>query len=268
MVESYRIGIIGGGSMGGAIASGLVASGRFAADRVLITDHNPSKLEALHADSGVTTLPSAEELLAQDTEVLILAVKPQVMLKLVDEQGELLKERLVISIAAGIPLETYEDRLPASRIVRVMPNLPIKVRSGASAIAVGSRATADDVAVVEEMFSSLGVAKVMREDQLDVCGQDVGLSPAVFALVIDALTRAGIRKGMPAAACREMLESTMLGTAQILCESGEHPRAFMERITSPGGTTIAFLREAEPGIVAGCEAGIDAAMQRNAELAD
>lgn len=266
MKDNYTIGIVGAGSMGSAIASGLVASGQFAPERVLVCDHNADKLAALASASGVVTYPNSEQLLASDPDVVVLAIKPQVMLKFVDEVEPELKGRLVISIAAGIPLATYEDRLPASRIVRVMPNLPIKVRSGASAIAAGSRASADDIQVVSEMFGSLGVARVMREDQLDVAGQDSGLAPAVFALVVDAMTRAGIRKGMPAAACREMLVATMLGTAQMLQESGEHPRAYMERITSPGGTTIAFLRNAEPGIVEGCESGIDAAMARNAEL--
>ena len=164
-------------------------------------------------------------------------------------------------------LPTLEGTLPGSRVVRVMPNLPVSVRSGASAVSGGSSATADDVELTRTLFSALGAAKVMREDQLDAEGAVVGCAPAFFALMVDTLTRAGIRTGLPAAAAREMVNATMLGVAEMLKESGEHPRAYMERVTSPGGTTAAALYELEPLLAKGSYDAVDAALERTAELA-
>lgn len=265
---AYKIGIIGGGSMGGAIACGLVASGEFAPERVNVADLDEARLAELSQSAGVGTFAQPLEMLAEvDPEVAILAVKPQVMPSVLAQCSEALSGRLVISIAAGVPIATYEDALPGARVIRIMPNLPIQVRSGASALAVGSRATADDVARAQEIFSVLGSVGVMREDQVDVAGQSVGCSPALYALMIDCLTRAAVRRGMAAKDARAMFISSMLGTAQMLQDSGEHPRAYMERVTSPGGTTIQFLRELEPLLAEGCELGIDAALARNDELA-
>ena len=136
-----------------------------------------------------------------------------------------------------------------------------------TAVCGGSTATPADVELVREMFAALGSAKVMREDQLDAEGAVVGCAPAYFALMVDALTRAGVRAGLPAAAAREMVNATMLGVAESLAKSGEHPRAYMERVTSPGGTTAAALFELEPALTEGAYAAVDAALARTAELA-
>ena len=260
VLASARIGVIGGGSMGGSIARGLAQAGVVAPERVFVCDHNPEKLQALADAAGIQTRANADELLAADPTVVVLAVKPQVL-------GALLAGRLVISIAAGVALSTLEGTLPGSRVVRVMPNLPVSVRSGASAVSGGSSATVDDVELTRTLFSALGAAKVMREDQLDAEGAVVGCAPAFFALMVDTLTRAGIRAGLPAAAAREMVNATMLGVAEMLKESGEHPRAYMERVTSPGGTTAAALYELEPLLAKGSYDAVDAALERTAELA-
>lgn len=267
MSDNYRIGIVGAGSMGGAVAVGLVASGAYDASRVSACDFDTAKLEKLESDHGVAVYTDAREMIAAGTDVLVLAVKPQVMRKAVEDFADLTADKLVISIAAGVPLASLEEWMPSARVVRVMPNLPIQVRSGATAIAGGARATDEDVARVQEIFGSFGSAVVMREDQVDVCACSVGCAPALFALMVDSLTRAAVRRGMAADAAREMFEATMEGTARMLLESGEHPRTYMERVTSPGGTTIEYLRELEPELVRGCENGIDAALKRNDELA-
>lgn len=261
-----KVGVIGGGSMGGSIARGLVSSGTLAGADVLVCDHNAAKLAAL-AEDGVTTVADADALLAADPQVVILAVKPQVLGALLDQVSGRLSDRLVVSIAAGVTIATLESALPGARVVRVMPNLPVAVRSGASAVTGGTAATAADVELVRTLFAALGSAVVMREDQLDAEGAVVGCGPAFFALMVDALTRAGIRAGLPAAASREMVNATMLGVAEMLKESGEHPRAYMERVTSPGGTTAAALYELEPLMVEGAYAAVDAALARTAELA-
>lgn len=261
------VGVIGAGSMGGAIARGLVQSGAMAGERVLACDHNADKLSALAREAGVRTFAGSEKLVAAKPAVVILAVKPQVLAPVLEAHAAALAGTLVVSIAAGVTLATLEAALPGARVVRVMPNLPVSVRSGASAVCGGASANAEDVELVAALFAALGSAKVMREDQLDAEGAVVGCAPAYFALMVDALTRAGIRAGLRAADAREMVNATMLGVAESLAVSGEHPRAYMERVTSPGGTTAAALYELEPALVDGCYDAVDAALARTAELA-
>ena len=260
------IGIIGGGSMGGAIARGLVESGTSDASRVLVADQLPQRREELSA-LGMRAFDGEGSLLAESPDVVLLAVKPQVLGPVMEACALHVANRLVISIAAGVSLATLESAMPAARVVRVMPNLPVQVRSGATAVAPGSLATADDVELVCTIFGALGSVSVMREDQLDVSGAVVGTAPAFFSLFVDALTRAAVLRGLPAASARELVETTMRGCAEQLLNEGVHPREYMERVTSPGGTTAAALRELEPALVEGTYAAVDAALARTRELA-
>ncbi len=261
------IGIIGAGSMGSAIARGLVKSGALEAADVTVCDPLSACTEPL-AELGMCTAANAHGLVQAGTDVVLIAVKPQVLPDVCAPLASALEGRLVVSIAAGVALATLEELLPGSRVVRVMPNLPIQVLSGATAVCAGSKATASDVELVRCLFAQLGAAHVMREDQLDAEGAVVSCGPAYVALFIDALTRAGILRGLPAVACRELVEATVLGVAQTLCQTGEHPRAYMERVTSPGGTTAAALKELEPLLVEGVYEAVDAALERTAELAE
>ena len=146
--------------------------------------------------------------------------------------------------------------------------LTLSICACATALAAGSLATSDDLELARTAFAALGAAFVMREDQLDVSGAVVGTAPAFFSLFVDTLTRAGVRAGLPAQACRELLETTMRGCAEQLLAEGVHPRAYMERVTSPGGTTAAALRALEPLVAEGSEEAVDAALARTRELAE
>lgn len=267
LLEGQTVAIIGAGSMGGSIARGLVESGALPGEQVLVCDHNHGKLAALAQQAGVRTFATSAEMLAEKPGIVVLAVKPQVLAPVLEQHAADLEGALVVSIAAGVTIATLEAALPGARVVRVMPNLPVSVRSGASAITGGASAGEADVATVQVLFATLGSAKVMREDQLDAEGAVVGCAPAYFALMVDALTRAGIRAGLRATDAREMVNATMLGVAESLAASGEHPRAYMERVTSPGGTTAAALYELEPALVDGCYDAVAAALARTAELA-
>ena len=263
-----RIAFVGAGAMGGAIARGLVQSGTIEADQLFVSDLSAevrSSFEAL----GATTYADAAEMLAKaDPAMVFLAVKPQVLPGVVAPLADALAGRLIVSIAAGVKVATIEGWLDdGTHVVRCMPNLPMQERSGAVAITRGACATNEDVALVQSLLSSLGVARIMREDQLDVAGVVCGCAPAFFALFVDCLTRAGIEAGLPAADCRQMVEATMQGTAAQLLHSGDHPRLYMERVSSPGGTTIAALRAMEPLLFESALEGVDAALVRTAELA-
>ena len=261
-----RIGIIGAGSMGAAIASGLVEAGAWEASAILVAGHNGHGCEPL-AELGIQAFNDAASMLAANPDVVIFAVKPQVLPGVMAEASEACAGKLCVSIAAGVPISTIEAALPASRVVRVMPNLCVQVLSGASAVAAGPSATDADADLACRIFGALGRAFVMREDQLEVEGAVVGTAPAFFAVFIDTLTRAGVKAGMPSAACRELLLATMRGTAAQLLEGGEHPRAYAEKVTSPGGTTAAGLYELEPMLFEGSFAAVDAALARADELA-
>ncbi len=264
--SDIKVGIIGAGSMGGAIASGLVESGAWEASCVLVAGHAGHGLAPL-AEKGIRTFDDAASMLGAHPDVVIFAVKPQVLPAVMAEAAEACEGLLCISIAAGVPIATIEAALPGARVVRVMPNLCVQVLSGASAVAVGASATDADADLACEIFGALGRAFVMREDQLEVEGAVVGTAPAFFAVFVDTLTRAGVKAGMPSAACRELLLATMRGCAEQLLEGGEHPRAYAEKVTSPGGTTAAGLYELEPMLFEGSFAAVDAALARAAELA-
>lgn len=260
------IAIIGAGSMGGAIAGGLVASGTIDASALWVFDPSDAAVAPLE-ERGIRRASSLDELVALGTDVTVLAVKPQVLPSVLAQLSDSLAGRLVVSIAAGVTLATLQDGLPGARVVRVMPNLPLQVLSGATAVCAGTTATADDAELVRSLFAALGSAQVMTEAQLDVAGAVTGCGPAFFALFVDDLTRAGVRAGLPAAACREMVLATMRGVAQQLLDSGDHPRAYLERVTSPGGTTAAALEELECDLFVATGAAIDAALERTRELA-
>ncbi len=264
---SSTVGIIGVGSMGSAIARGLVTSGTLEGSDLVVCDAQESCTQPLK-ELGMRVADDAQGLVAAQTDVVVLAVKPQVLPEVCAGLAEGLSDRLVVSIAAGVAIETLEGLFPESRVVRVMPNLPIQVLSGATAVCAGTKATAQDVELVRSLFAALGSAQVMREDQLDAEGAVVSCGPAYVALFIDAFTRAGVLRGLPAASCREMVEATVLGVAQTLLQTGEHPRSYIERVTSPGGTTAAGLKELEPYLAEGAYNAVDAALQRTAELAE
>lgn len=261
------VGVIGVGSMGGAIASGLLGSGVLDASQLLVCDHSTERLSAFGKEHGVKTFASVEEMCAASPSVLICAVTPPAVPALLRQDGETIGDRLVISIAAGVPVATYRDLTPYPRFIRVMPNMAVSVRSGASAIVAGDRATEEDVRLASTLFGALGETEVMSEAQLDVESVVVGCAPAFFALLIDALTQAGVKGGLPAKAGRKLLESTMAGTAQSLLQTGEHPRSYMESVATPGGTTAAALSKLDPAFTKGCYEAIDAALARTAELA-
>lgn len=269
-MSSYdiTIGLVGAGSMGGAIARGLVASGAVAAERVRAFDTSEAVRQAIESD-GISCVATLAELVGQGCDVVVLAVKPQVLPLVMADLAPLLpKGQLVVSIAAGVKTSTIETALPGVRVVRVMPNLPLQVLSGASAVCAGITASNDDAELVRGLFAALGSAQVMTEVQLDVAGAVTGCGPAFFGLFVDYLTRAGVRAGLPAVACREMVLATMRGVAQQLLDSGEHPRAYMEKVTSPGGTTAVALDAMEPQLFAAVNDAVDAALKRTQELAE
>jgi pyrroline-5-carboxylate reductase len=263
-----RIGLIGAGQMATALAQGFIKAGLTTADRLLAADVDEhARQRFAHTVAALTTADNA--LVAAQSDVLILAVKPQQMAQAVAElRGKLSADRLIISIAAGVRLASLADWLgPELRLVRVMPNTPCLVGQGASAYSLGQHATAEDGALVGRLFGALGSAWQVEEKLLDAVTGLAGSGPAFVFVMIEALSDAGVRMGLPRHIATEMAARTVRGAAEMVLCTGEHPAALKDRVASPGGTTIAGLQALESGGVrAALMAAVEAAARRSMEL--
>lgn len=261
------IALLGCGKLGEALLSGLIRAGHAPGD-ISVTDH-PARMAELADKHGVQALAIGDA--AAHADVLLIAVKPQDMKALLIElAGSVDPQRhLVVSVAAGIPTTFIESRLPAQTpVVRVMPNTPVLVDLGMSAIATGGHATAAHLDAVEALLTP--VSKVVRvpESQLDAVTALSGSGPAYFFYLVEAMTDAGILLGLSRTVAADLIVQTALGAATMLRDSGEHPVQLREAVTSPGGTTIAAIRELEKhGVRAALLAALEAARDRSRELA-
>lgn len=238
------LGIIGGGRMGEAIVGGLLRAGVVDAGAVTIADPSKDRRETLSRELGVTLVADAADVLPSD--IVILAVKPQVIDEVVSDVASALSESLVVSIAAGVSCARLESLMPpGTAVVRVMPNTPALVGEAMSVVSGGTEATAEQIEQVSTLFSALGSVIVLDERYQDVATAISGSGPAYFALVIDALARAGVRQGLARDVAQQLATQTMFGTAALLQGTGMHPEALIDGVASPGGTTIAAVEALE-----------------------
>ena len=267
---AQKIGFLGAGQMARALAAGFVGSGLVSARQVWASDPVPAALDALAAATpGVNRCASNAEVAAA-ADVLVLAVKPQQLVAVLDELKPAVHERhLILSIAAGVRLDTIAQRLPpATRAVRVMPNTPCLVGQSASGYALGKHATPADGALVEQLLSAVGRAMLVDEKLLDAVTGLSGSGPAYIYLVIEALADGGVRMGLPRDVALMLAAQTVRGAAEMVLATGEHPAVLKDRVASPGGTTIAGLQALESGGLRGTlMAAVEAATLRSRELA-
>jgi pyrroline-5-carboxylate reductase len=264
---SQRVAVLGAGKMGEALMSGLIRAGWSPADLVF-TERHPGRAASLTETYAVESVTAADAVAAADT--LLVAVKPQEIGVLLDELAPVTTARnLVISIAAGIPTTTFEKRLADDvPVVRVMSNTPVFVDQAMSAISAGSHATEEHLARTEALLSPVGKVVRVPESQLDAVTALSGSGPAYFFFLVEAMIDAGILLGLPRAVDAELIVQTAIGSAIMLRDSGEHPVQLREAVTSPGGTTIAAVRELENhGVRAAMLAALEAARDRSRELA-
>lgn len=262
-----RLAVIGGGRMGEAIVAGLISSGAVTPDHIVVADPSSARRTALAADHGVTVVAPGIEAVA-GADIVILAVKPQVIDSVVASLATSLHGALVVSIAGGITCARLESMLPAgTAVVRVMPNTPALVGEGMSIISGGDEATGDQVALVARLFGSLGEVMVLDEGLQDACTAISGCGPAYFALVIDALARAGVREGLSRDVAQTLAVATMRGTAGLIRQTGQHPAAIIDAVSSPGGSTIAAIGELEAhGVRSAFTSAVHAAVERSREF--
>lgn len=246
MIE-HRIGFVGAGNMATALLAGLLRTQIVSADRVQVSDVDRDKAEACSARHGVAIAQSTREL-ARWASVLILAVKPQSMTDALGECAELNPDALVISVAAGVRCATIAAALPSgARIVRAMPNTPALVGAGATALCGSPTATAADRELARQLFDAVGRTVIVEETHMDAVTGLSGSGPAYVMLVIEALADGGVRAGLSRETALLLAAQTVLGSAELLISSGDHPAAWKDRVMSPGGTTGAGLEALEAG---------------------
>lgn len=242
------IAFLGTGNMAEAILKGLLRAGTAKPENIIATGRRTERLEELQRAYGVRT--TTDNLAAaRDADIIVLSVKPQAMDKLVVQVAPALDHRkLIISVAAGVPIAALERRLGAgARIIRTMPNTPSLVGAGACALARGEHASQDDLAVASRIFQSVGTTTVVDENLLDAVTGLSGSGPAYVFLVIEALSDAGVKVGLPRYTALKLAAQTVLGSAQLLIETNAHPGQLKDQVTSPGGTAIAGLHTLEAG---------------------
>jgi pyrroline-5-carboxylate reductase len=260
------IAILGAGKMGEALLSGVLRAGRRPSD-LLVTVRREERGALLRQRYGVEVVTNPEAARAADT--LVLAVKPQDMGTLLGElKDHMTAERLVISMAAGIPTAFMEERLPPDvPVVRVMSNTPVHVDEAMSVISAGTHATEEHLKLTEELLSPVGKVLRIPESLQNAATALSGSGPAYFYYLVEAMVDAGILLGMPRAAALEMVIQSAVGAAVMLRDSGDHPVMLREAVTSPAGTTISAIRELERhGVRAAVIEAIEAAHDRGREL--
>jgi pyrroline-5-carboxylate reductase len=261
------VAILGAGVMGETLASGLIRAGRDTKD-LLLTERRPERAAELREKYGVEVVSNLEA--AKRAETLVVVVKPQDMTQLLEEvAGEVRAGQLVISLAAGVTTALIESRLAEGvAVVRVMPNTPALVDEGMAAIAPGSHCDDDHLNEAEQLLRSVGRVVHVPEYQLDAVTAISGSGPAYLFFVVEAMIEAGVHLGLPRTTATELVVQTVVGSAKMLRETGEHPIVLRERVTSPGGTTAAAVRELEDHKVrAAFMTALEAARDRSRALA-
>lgn len=263
-----RFGFVGAGRMATALAKGFVSAGLAQPNDVVASDAVPAACQEFARAIGGRTMASNRQT-AANCDVLFLAVKPQQMGEvLADLKSHVSSSHLVISIAAGIPLNTISHGLGRGpRLVRVMPNTPCLVGSGASAYCLGDGATAADGELVARLLSAVGKAVQTPEKLLDAVTGLSGSGPAFVYVMIEALSDGGVNMGLARDVATTLAAQTVLGAAQMVLTTGQHPGVLKDQVASPGGTTIAGLQALEEhGLRAALIAAVEAATERSLEL--
>jgi pyrroline-5-carboxylate reductase len=267
MLAEKTIGFIGGGNMAEAIIKGLLAGGT-SCTHICVAEPLPQRRDYLEKTYGITTTDDNTEAAAFG-QVVILAVKPQVSMKALQALPvEAAAGKLLVSIMAGVPTKAIEAALNQGvRVVRVMPNTPALVLAAASAVAPGANATSDDVALALELFNLLGTACSVEEKLLDAVTGLSGSGPAYVYTFIEALADAGVKNGLARDIAVKLAAQTVFGSAKMVLETGEHPAQLRDKVTSPGGTTIAGMHVLEKeGLRGTVISAVDTATARSAEL--
>ena len=226
--------------------TGFIAKKAFSSENVVVSDISQDRLDYMQGKFGVQATLSNVSLL-NELRIIVLSVKPQVMDTVLEEiKPHIGPEHLIVSVAAGYPVSRIEELIGSDkRVVRVMPNTPSKIGAGASGYCLGSNATDEDSQTVNLMMSSVGETFEVTESQLDAVTGVSGSGPAYVFLMIEAMADGGVRMGLPRDVSLKLAAQTVLGSAKMVLETGQHPGVLKDAVTSPGGTTISAIEKLE-----------------------
>jgi len=267
-MTGQKIACIGAGQMATALAQGLVAAGFCQPEQLSAADPLAAARQRFESTVPGARLFETNAHAVQDADIVLLAVKPHQLQGVGREIASVLTERpLLVSIAAGVSLAELVAWFGTERVVRVMPNTPCLVGQGVSAFSLASEADEQDAKMVEQMMGSVGRAFQVEEPYLDCVTGLSGSGPAYVYLLIEALADGGVRVGLPRPLAIELAARTVRGAAEMVLAQGEHPALLKDRVTSPGGTTIAGLQVLEErGVRAAAIAAVEAATHRAREM--
>jgi pyrroline-5-carboxylate reductase len=262
-----KIAFIGGGQMAEAMIGGLLSGDVCAAESVWAADPVAERRDRLKSQFGIRVGATNREAVVW-ADVVVLAVKPQMLPAVLSELGPTLAHALVISIVAGVTIRTIAEQIAgAMRVVRAMPNIPALVREGMTALALGSAVSEDDSRLARTVFEVVGRVVLVEERLMDAVTGLSGSGPAYVFQAIEALADGGVMMGLPRQTAELLAAQTVLGAARLVLESGVHPAQLKDRVASPGGTTIAGLHQLEQGgFRATLMAAVEAATIRSKEL--
>jgi pyrroline-5-carboxylate reductase len=268
LATAYSVGFLGAGQMATALAKAWANAGLLDLKHSLAGEPDASARNKFTDATGLRAVPTNAEVV-QGSQILVLAVKPQILAAALGEvRGSLTDRHLVVSIAAGVTLAQLAGHLGSeTRVVRVMPNTPCLVGASATGYAVGPAALPDDSAIAARLFGSVGVALAVPEGQLDAVTGLSGSGPAYVYMMIEALADGGVRAGLSRETALKLAAQTVFGSAKMVLETGTHPAALKDAVASPGGTTIAGIHALERGAFrATVMNAVEAAATRAAEL--
>lgn len=267
-MAELRLGVLGSGKMATAMVSGLIGSECFQRQRILASDPIPEARTAFQESTGAAVTESNLEVV-QSSDVILLCVKPAMVVGVLSSVREALDaSKLVVSIAAGVSLETLASAAgSACRLMRAMPNTPALVGASATAYALGPNATEDDAASAQKWFGSVGLSVAVPESLMDAVTGLSGSGPAYAYLFLEALSDAGVAEGLARETATKLAAQTLLGAATMVLETGRHPGELKDMVTSPGGTTIEAVCALErSGLRAAAMNAVRAAAARSREL--
>jgi pyrroline-5-carboxylate reductase len=268
MIEK-SIGFIGAGNMAEAMIRGLLRGGHFAPSQITASGPREERMRELQDSYGIKA--TTDNHAPAKAQIVVLSVKPQILSRVLDEVAKSISaDALVISIAAGVPVATIQERLArGARVVRAMPNTPALVDAGATAIARGEHARDSDIDDAKRIFDAVGLTVTLEESQLDAVTGLSGSEPAYVFLILEALSDAGVKVGLSRRTAQLLAAQTVLGSAKLLLETNEHPGRLKDMVTSPGGTAITGLHTLEEGgIRTTLMNAVEAATKRSRELGE
>jgi pyrroline-5-carboxylate reductase len=250
VLKNKKLGFIGGGNMAEALIKGLTLL--IEPRNIFVSEPSEPKRDALQTQYKIKVTTDNHEL-AKKCDIIILAVKPQILKEVLVDIGSLVSsDKLIISVAAGVPISIIDEALRGDTnkkfsVIRTMPNTPALVQEGVTAITAGKHVKKADVKTAHRIFEAVGLTVEVEEGQIDAVTGLSGSGPAYIFMVLEALSDAGVKMGLSREVANTLTIQTVLGSAKLAKESGKHPGVLKDMVTSPAGTTIAGLHALEEG---------------------